>query len=286
MPSTRPIPGTSAERWKACSGPSHYDFRSLRLTPAELRAEFARLGWRRVVAFQTRNPMHRAHQELTFRAAKQVEANLLIHPSVGMTKPGDVDYFTRVRCYQLLAVQVSPRHGEALVAAAGDAHGRTTRSHLARPDPQEPRLHALHRRPRPRRSGQRHRRQALLRSVRRAGAFQEARSGHRRHHGALQHDGVPRRSGQIRAGQRGAERFARAEYFRNRTARAAERRPRHSQLVHVSGSRAGIATQLSAAAQAGRDDLLHRAFGLGQVDHRQCSADQVPGNRRPSGHDS
>ena len=82
--------------------PSHYDFRALRQTPAELRSEFARLGWRRVVAFQTRNPMHRAHVELTFRAAKQVEANLLIHPSVGMTKPGDVDYFTRVRCYQLL----------------------------------------------------------------------------------------------------------------------------------------------------------------------------------------
>jgi sulfate adenylyltransferase len=82
--------------------PSRYDFKNLRLTPAELRNEFARMGWRRVVAFQTRNPMHRAHQELTFRAAKTVEANLLIHPSVGMTKPGDVDYFTRVRCYQLL----------------------------------------------------------------------------------------------------------------------------------------------------------------------------------------
>jgi sulfate adenylyltransferase len=82
--------------------PSHYDFKNLRLTPGELRSEFARLGWRRVVAFQTRNPMHRAHVELTFRAAKQVEANLLINPSVGMTKPGDVDYFTRVRCYQLL----------------------------------------------------------------------------------------------------------------------------------------------------------------------------------------
>src|ERR1700752_873163 len=82
--------------------PSHYDFRTLRFTPAELRNEFARLGWRRVVAFQTRNPMHRAHVELTFRAAKQVEANLLIHPVVGMTKPGDVDYYTRVRCYQLL----------------------------------------------------------------------------------------------------------------------------------------------------------------------------------------
>jgi sulfate adenylyltransferase len=82
--------------------PSHYDFKTIRQTPAELRAEFARMGWRRVVAFQTRNPMHRAHVELTFRAARMVEANLLIHPSVGMTKPGDVDYFTRVRCYQLL----------------------------------------------------------------------------------------------------------------------------------------------------------------------------------------
>ncbi|HEY1265471.1 MAG TPA: bifunctional sulfate adenylyltransferase/adenylylsulfate kinase [Terriglobales bacterium] len=82
--------------------PSHYDFKSLRLSPAELRTEFARLGWRKVVAFQTRNPMHRAHVELTFRAARTAEANLLIHPSVGMTKPGDVDYFTRVRCYQLL----------------------------------------------------------------------------------------------------------------------------------------------------------------------------------------
>jgi sulfate adenylyltransferase len=88
--------------------PSHYDFRALRLTPAELRAEFARLGWRRVVAFQTRNPMHRAHQELTLRAAKTVEANLLLNPSVGMTKPGDVDYFTRVRCYQLLLSKYPP----------------------------------------------------------------------------------------------------------------------------------------------------------------------------------
>ena len=88
--------------------PSHYDFKAIRQTPAELRAEFARMGWRHVVAFQTRNPMHRAHVELTFRAAKMVEANLLIHPSVGMTKPGDVDYFTRVRCYQLLLSKYPP----------------------------------------------------------------------------------------------------------------------------------------------------------------------------------
>ena len=81
---------------------SHYDFRFLRLGPAELRAEFVRLGWRRIVAFQTRNPMHRAHQELTLRAAKKVEANLLLHPSVGLTKPGDVEYYVRIRCYQAL----------------------------------------------------------------------------------------------------------------------------------------------------------------------------------------
>ncbi|HEY7096467.1 MAG TPA: bifunctional sulfate adenylyltransferase/adenylylsulfate kinase [Terriglobales bacterium] len=89
-------------RLEGAQKPSHYDFHSLRLTPVELRKQFTELGWRKIVAFQTRNPMHRAHQELTFRAAKQVEANLLINPSVGMTKPGDVDYFTRVRCYQLL----------------------------------------------------------------------------------------------------------------------------------------------------------------------------------------
>ena len=80
----------------------HYDFKHLRDTPKELRDRFHKLGWRRIVAFQTRNPMHRARQELTFRAAKDVEANLLIHPVVGMTKPGDVDHFTRVRCYEHL----------------------------------------------------------------------------------------------------------------------------------------------------------------------------------------
>jgi len=82
--------------------PKHYDFTELRLTPAEVRRRFQKMGWRRVVAFQTRNPMHRAHQELTFRAAKELEANLLIHPVVGMTKPGDIDHYTRVRCYQVI----------------------------------------------------------------------------------------------------------------------------------------------------------------------------------------
>jgi sulfate adenylyltransferase len=77
-----------------------YDFAQLRDDPKDLRAKFARRGWQRVVAFQTRNPMHRAHQELTQRAAQIAEANLLIHPVVGQTKPGDVDHFARVRCYE------------------------------------------------------------------------------------------------------------------------------------------------------------------------------------------
>ena len=80
--------------------PTFYDFKLLRDTPSELRGRFRKLGWRKVVAFQTRNPLHRGHQELTFRAAREVEANLLIHPVVGMTKPGDIDHFTRVRCYE------------------------------------------------------------------------------------------------------------------------------------------------------------------------------------------
>lgn len=77
----------------------HHTYAELRHTPAQLRDEFETRGWSNVVAFQTRNPMHRAHVELTRRAAEQVEASLLIHPVVGLTKPGDVEYHTRVRCY-------------------------------------------------------------------------------------------------------------------------------------------------------------------------------------------
>ncbi|MDB4307720.1 bifunctional sulfate adenylyltransferase/adenylylsulfate kinase [Gammaproteobacteria bacterium] len=93
--------------------PTHYDFKLLRDDPADMRARFEKLGWRRVVAFQTRNPLHRAHQELTFRAAKEAEANLLIQPVVGLTKPGDVDHYTRVRCYEAVLEQY-PEQSTAL----------------------------------------------------------------------------------------------------------------------------------------------------------------------------
>ncbi len=82
--------------------PIHYDFRNLRKTPAELRKEFSRLGWRRIVAYQTSEAMHREHQEVTLRAAKEVQASLLIHPLIGLAKPGDLEHYTRVRCYEAL----------------------------------------------------------------------------------------------------------------------------------------------------------------------------------------
>jgi len=85
--------------------PIHYDYQDIRRTPRETRAEFQRLGWKKIIGFQTRNPMHRAHRELTVRAASVDEGDgepfhLFIHPVVGMTKPGDVDYHTRVKCYK------------------------------------------------------------------------------------------------------------------------------------------------------------------------------------------
>lgn len=83
--------------------PKHYDFTELRLTPAETRARLARTGFENVVAFQTRNPLHRAHEELTKRATEDVNGVLLLHPVVGMTRPGDIDHFTRVRTYKAVA---------------------------------------------------------------------------------------------------------------------------------------------------------------------------------------
>lgn len=93
--------------------PTFYDFKALRDTPNELRKKFNELGWSRIVAFQTRNPLHRAHYELTHRASEEFQANLLIHPVVGMTKPGDIDHFTRVRCYEAILHQY-PRSSTCL----------------------------------------------------------------------------------------------------------------------------------------------------------------------------
>jgi len=87
---------------KVINLPRYYDFVDLRLTPAQVRERLEAMGHDNVVAFQTRNPLHRIHEELTKRAAAQVNGSLLIHPTVGMTKPGDVDHYSRTRTYKAL----------------------------------------------------------------------------------------------------------------------------------------------------------------------------------------
>lgn len=88
--------------------PDHYDFDRVRHTPAELRAEFSRRGWQRVVAFHTSKPMHRVHRDLTLAAARDADARLLVHPVVGMTKPGDLKYHALVHCYEAMLAQYPP----------------------------------------------------------------------------------------------------------------------------------------------------------------------------------
>jgi len=82
--------------------PVHHDFGSFWDTPEELRALFRKNGWRRVVAFQTSKPMHRLQRDITLQAAKDIQGHILLHPTVGMTKPGDLHYYARVHCYQAI----------------------------------------------------------------------------------------------------------------------------------------------------------------------------------------
>ena len=85
---------------KKISDPLHYDHKSLRHSPNKTKKIFTKKGWKNIIAFQTRNPLHKAHFELTKQAMSEMKANLLLHPVVGMTKPGDVNHYTRTRCYQ------------------------------------------------------------------------------------------------------------------------------------------------------------------------------------------
>ncbi len=82
--------------------PSHHDFENLWDSPRELRSLFNKMGWRRVVAFQTSKPMHRVQRDVVLQAAKDIQGHVLLHPAVGMTRPGDIQYYARVHCYQAI----------------------------------------------------------------------------------------------------------------------------------------------------------------------------------------
>ena len=90
------------------SPPLHSDFKQLRMTPAEIRSASAKFGWKRMMAFLTRNPIHRPQFEMTINAMRDANANLLLLPIAGMTKPGDFDHYTRVRCYRRVAEHYPP----------------------------------------------------------------------------------------------------------------------------------------------------------------------------------
>jgi len=95
-------------RLEVVSLPIHFDFKQIRLYPQEIRHNYERLGWQRVVGFQTRNPIHRPQFEMTIKAMRQARANLLIMPVVGMTKHDDFDHFIRARCYRQVARHYPP----------------------------------------------------------------------------------------------------------------------------------------------------------------------------------
>ncbi len=101
-------------RIEALGSQIHYDYQELRRSPAELRSLFQERGWRRVAGFQTRNPMHRVHLALVKRAIEGAGAKLLVHPTVGVAPPGDIDHFTRVRCY--LAAMTAFSRDDAVLA--------------------------------------------------------------------------------------------------------------------------------------------------------------------------
>ena len=88
--------------------PIHSDFKQIRNTPSEVRRQFVKLGWKRVVGYQTRQPIHRPQFELTIQAMKKAKANLLLLPIAGIPRPGDFDHYTRMRCYQKVARHYPP----------------------------------------------------------------------------------------------------------------------------------------------------------------------------------
>ena len=257
----------------------------LRHSPAELRALFRKLGWRKVVAFQTRNPLHRAHQELTFRAAKEHEANLLIHPVVGLTKPGDVDHYTRVRCYEaVLSEYPEQTTALSLLNLAMRMGG-----------PREAVWHAIIRK----NYGCTHfivgRDHAGPGNDSRGKPFYgpyDAQELMKEHEHELDITMVPFQEmvyveelGAVRSRQRDAAGPEDPEHLRHGVPAPPAGRPRDPGLVLLPERGGGAAQGLPAAARSRGSRCSSPGFsGTRQVDHRQCADGEAPGDRHPPDH--
>ena len=255
---------TSPGRCACCSCRAHYDFQELRLTPAETRAGLEQFGHANVVAFQTRNPLHRAHEELTKRAVAGGRTGCCCCiRSSGMTKPGDVDHYTRVRTYKALAERLlRARPHPAVAAAAGHAHGRPARGAVARAHPPQLRRQPLDRRPRPRQP------RAWTRTASRSTAPTMPRSWCEQHADELGvgHGAVP--ASWSTCPTRSATRRARSVAGRRRTASISGTQvrdeylnngPHAAGLVHAAGGGRDPGRDLPAAPPAGGVHLVHRA---------------------------
>ena len=272
----------AAGRLEVIRVPPHYDFVELRRTPAELREHFESLGWSKVVAFQTRNPLHRAHEELTKRAAEQIGGGLLIHPVVGVTKPGDVDHYTRVRCYRAL-VDNYYEPGSVVLSLLPLA--------MRMAGPREVLLHAIIRR----NYGCTH----FIVGRDHAGpgndstgkpfyapyAAQEAMAEHagrdRHGDGRLQADGLPARRGPLQPGRRGPQGRQDGRHLGHPGPRQLPGQgPPPARVVQPPGRRRDPQRDQPAEVPPGPDDLVHRPLGLGQ-EHRGPRPGRAAGRVRP-----
>ena len=257
--------------------PVHYDFKRDRHTPRQLREDFSRLGWRKVVGFHTRNPMHRAQVELTLRAARKAQANLLIHPVVRMTQSGDLDHYTRVRCYEAVLSQYPQFTAKlSLLDMASRLAG-----------PREALWHAIIRKNHGCTHfivGQDHaspaagpRGESFYGLYEAQELFAEHEEELGRHHASLPDAGLREGEGPVSSRGRDSRGSHDLVHVGCRPEVPAGRRPGDPGLVHLSRCGQGAPPPASAPIQEGIHGVLHGPFRIWEVHHCQCAPDKASG---------
>ena len=248
-----------------------------------MSARFRELGWRRVIAFQTCEPLHRADVELTWQAVRASGTKLPLHPAVGGGAAGRYRPLHPGAQLRDRAVALPSRDHDAEPAQLGDAHGRAPGGGVERDHQQEPRMHPLHRRARLQGGRRRAEWPAVLRALRRADAAGEARAGARDRHGSVPGNGLREESGPVRADWSAAARRPGAQAERRRVEAAPRARVEPPRLVHVPRGGGRASPGVPAAPPPGLRGAVHRAFRRRQVDARQRARGDAARARRAGG---